>query len=244
MTQEHRRLELLDSLRGLALVNMVLYHGLWDQVYLVSTPAWYSEVWAYPWQQWICHTFILLSGFCWSLSRRHLRHGLTNLGCGFLVTAVTLVALPASPIWWGVLYLLGASALLLLPLSRILERVPPVWGLFFSAVLFALTRRAQTGVIGLKGLFSVPLPRFLFANQLTAALGFPPAGFLSSDYFPLIPWFFLFAFGYFLYRAGEEKWQDSPVMHRRIPGLDWLGRHSLAVYLLHQPIVYLLVVVL
>jgi uncharacterized membrane protein len=33
-------------------------------------------------------------------------------------------------------------------------------------------------------------------------------------------------------------------MHRRIPGLDWLGRHSLAVYLLHQPIVYLLVVVL
>jgi uncharacterized membrane protein len=125
-----------------------------------------------------------------------------------------------------------------------LEPVPPVWGLVFSAALFALTRHAQTGVIGLKALFSVPLPRFLFANQLTAALGFPPAGFLSSDYFPLIPWLFLFLCGYFLYRLREGRWQEFPPLHWRVPGLDWLGRHSLTVYLLHQPILYLLVVVL
>lgn len=236
------RLALPDSFRGFALVNMVLYHALWDQVYLVSAPGWYSEGWAHLWQQGICYSFILLSGFCWSLGRRHLRHGLVNLGCAALITLVTLVFLPEAPIWWGVLYLLGLSALLLMPLSRFLEQVPPWAGLAGSAVLFALTRHAQRGWVGIAGLFTLPLPRILYVNHLTAALGFPGPGFLSTDYFPPIPWFFLFLWGYFLYRSGEGRWQDLPAMRRSVPGLDWLGRHSLAVYLLHQPVLYLLIV--
>lgn len=236
------RLALLDSFRGFALVNMVLYHGLWDRVYLVSRPAWYSEGWAHLWQQGICYSFILLSGFCWSFGRRHIRHALVNLGCGALITLVTLAAVPEAPIWWGVLYLLGASALLLVPLSRFLERIPPWAGLVVSALLFTLTRWAQLGWIGIRGLGTLPLPRVLYANHVTAALGFPGPGFLSVDYFPVIPWFFLFVWGYFLYRAGEDRWQELPAMGCSVPGLDWLGRHSLAVYLLHQPVLYLLIV--
>lgn len=230
-----KRLPLLDTLRGLALVNMVLYHGLWDQVYLVSAPAWYSESWAYPWQQWICHTFILVSGFCWSLSRRHLRHGLINLDFSGLITLVTLLALPQEPIWWGVLYLLGISALLLIPLAPALEKLPALPGLLVFVSLFALTRHIRRWAL---------LPSWLFANQLTAALGFPPSGFVSSDYFPLIPWFFLFCCGYFLYKLGENRWQELPVMQHELPALSFLGRHSLLIYLLHQPVLYLLVVVI
>ena len=238
-----KRLKLLDTLRGLSLVSMVLYHALWDQVHLVRMPAWYSEGWARLWQQSICWSFILLSGFCWSLGRRPLRHGLTNLGCAGLITLVTLVALPDAPIWWGVLFLLGTSGLLLIPLRGPLERVPPGAGMALSAALFALCRWVNWGSVGL-GPLRWTVPRALYRNQLTAALGFPPADFLSSDYFSLIPWFFLYVFGYFLYRLGAERWQSVPTLRREVPVLSWLGRHSLAVYLLHQPVLYLLIVVL
>lgn len=240
---KRKRLPLLDTLRGLALVNMVLYHGLWDQVYLVRAPAWYSEDWAFLWQQSICWSFLLLSGFCWSLGRHPLRHGLTNLGCAALITAVTLVVLPEAPIWWGVLFLLGSGALLLLPLAPALERIPALAGLLSCGVLFALTRRCAHGWLGL-GTARLTLPSPLYASQLTAALGFPPPGFASSDYFPLIPWVFLYLCGFFLYRVRCERWSECAVMQRELPALSWLGRHSLAVYLLHQPVLYLLVVVL
>ena len=56
----------LDSLRGLTLFSMIAYHLCWDLVYLRGLPwAWYNGFWAYIWQQSICCTFILLSGYCW-----------------------------------------------------------------------------------------------------------------------------------------------------------------------------------
>ena len=62
-----RRSGTLDSLRGLTLVSMMAYHACWDLVYLYGMPwDWYRSFWAYAWQQSICCTFILLSGYCCS----------------------------------------------------------------------------------------------------------------------------------------------------------------------------------
>ena len=78
------------------------------------------------------------------------------------------------------------------------------------------------------------LPEGLYRNLFTAWLGFPAEGFVSSDYFGLLPWIFLFWTGLFLYRLhpGDAK------TGLRIPGITAMGRHSLLVYLLHQPIIY------
>ena len=58
------RLALLDSLRGLTLISMILYHACWDAVYLLGANwPWYGSRAAYIWQQSICWTFIMLSGF-------------------------------------------------------------------------------------------------------------------------------------------------------------------------------------
>ena len=60
----------LDSLRGLTLFSMIAYRLCWDLVYLRGLPwAWYNGFWAYIWQQSICCTFILLSGYCCQASR-------------------------------------------------------------------------------------------------------------------------------------------------------------------------------
>ena len=89
-------------------------------------------------------------------------------------------------------------------------------------------------------------PQSLPRNLLTTYLGFPFAGFWSTDYFPVIPWFFQYVTGYLLHalttavRLPETfppRLQD--VVHTsHIPALAFLGRHCLLVYMLHQPVLY------
>lgn len=81
------------------------------------------------------------------------------------------------------------------------------------------------------------LPRGLYANCFTAYLGFYPLGFFSTDYFPLLPWLFLFWAGFYLYHLiGRERMK--PLRRLVCPPLGWLGRHSLVLYLLHQPVIF------
>lgn len=75
------------------------------------------------------------------------------------------------------------------------------------------------------------------ANYLTAYLGFYPVSFYSSDYFPLLPWLFLFWAGYYLHLLVGRK-RMEPLRRSVCPPLGWLGRHSLVLYLLHQPVIF------
>ena len=80
------RYALIDTIRGLALVSMIGYHGAWNLVYLYGMDwKWYQGREAFFWQQSICWTFILLSGFCWSMGRRQLKNGITVFLSGLLV---------------------------------------------------------------------------------------------------------------------------------------------------------------
>ena len=131
-----RRSGTLDSLRGLTLVSMMAYHACWDLVYLYGMPwDWYRSFWAYAWQQSICCTFILLSGYCWQMGRHPLRRGLMSFCGGAAVSLVTLVVMPEEPVRFGVLTFLGAAALLTVPLRSLLDRTPPRLGLAVSFLL-------------------------------------------------------------------------------------------------------------
>ena len=119
--KKSERLALLDSLRGLTLVSMILYHACWDAVYMLGADwAWYGSRAAYIWQQSICWTFILLSGFCIPFSSKLLKRGLTVFGAGALVMAVTCLFLPEDRVIFGVLTLIGSCMLLMIPLRKVL----------------------------------------------------------------------------------------------------------------------------
>lgn len=226
----------LDILRGFALVNMICYHALWDLVNIHGLDfPWYDGWPGFLWQQFICWSFILLAGFCQSFSRQPVRHGVMLLAAGALVSAVTMAVLPEDSIQWGVLTFLGSAALLFHWLRPWLERCPPQWGLLTCVVLFGLTRQLEDGLVAE---YSV-IPAALYqTGQLGNFLGFPAAEFASADYFPLLPWVFLYGAGWFVYavwRSGEEC--ELP-KRGQLPALAWMGRHSLAIYLLHQPALY------
>lgn len=232
---EHRRYQVLDTIRGCALVSMLLYHASWDMVYMFGADwPWYRSFAAYVWQQSICWTFILLSGYCWALGRHQLRRGLTVFSCGALITAVTWFLMPGNLVYCGVLTLLGASSLLLIPLAPALERVPAQAGAAGSFLLFLIFRDVNAGALGFEGLRFAALPAGLYRDHLTALLGFPPADFFSTDYFSLLPWFFLFLTGWFLFRLRPEEVREI----RRVPVVTAMGRHSLLLYMLHQPVLY------
>lgn len=240
--QTRKRYPLLDSIRGITLLSMILYHGAWDLVYLYHIKwDWYRGTGAYIWQQSICWTFILLSGFCWSLGRRHLKRGFMVFGGGLLVTMVTLFVMPQNRVVFGVLTLTGSCMLIMILTDRFLKKVPAQMGVIISFLLFLLTRNVNEGYLGFEGLRLMKLPGMLYRGYLGAYLGFPPGGFYSTDYFSLIPWLFLFVTGYFLYHIFcEKKWLEKKIFSRDVKLFSFLGRHSLIIYLLHQPVLYLL----
>lgn len=139
----------LDSLRGLTLFSMIAYHLCWDLVYLRGLPwAWYNGFWAYIWQQSICCTFILLSGYCCQASRHPIRRGAISFFGGAAVSLATTLVTPEEPIRFGVLTFLGTAALLTVPLRPLLARIPPRLGLVLSFSLFLLARDVNRLCLG------------------------------------------------------------------------------------------------
>ena len=231
------RYALLDELRGLDLIGMMCYHGLWDVVFLFGVQLpWYTGMPGHLWQQSICWVFILLSGFCVPLGHRTLKRGAQVFAAGALVTVVTLVFMPEDRVVFGVLTFLGSAMLLTGVLEPLLKKIPPAAGLAVSAVLFALTYHLDERWLGFGGL-RLALPDAWYANYFTAFFGFLPFDFYSTDYFGLLPWLFLFWAGYYLHKAVGRR-RMEPLRRSVCPALGWMGRHSLLLYLLHQPVIY------
>lgn len=234
------RFQLLDTIRGIVLVSMIIYHATWNMVYIYGRGwDWFKSYGAYLWQQSICWTFILLSGFCFSLGKRHLKNGLIVFGSGALVTVVTLIAMPQNRVIFGVLTCIGSSILLLTFTEKFWRKIPVKIGIIVTFILFLLTKNMNYGYWGIGEIRFIELPSHWYSNYFTTFIGMPFRGFYSTDYFSLIPWFFLFLCGFYLFGIWSKyNFLDSKCMRKEIRIFSFLGRHSLIIYLLHQPVVY------
>ncbi len=234
-----KRYLLIDSIRGAALISMILYHAIWDMVWLFGADMpWFKTSIEFIWQQSICWTFILVSGFSWSFGKRHGKSGVQILAASILISGVTMVFMPNSLVLFGVLSLLGTATLIMIPLDKIFKRINPYTGVFLFFFLFLIMRNINEGSLGFGKLVVCHLPKSWYANWFTAYLGFPPKEFFSTDYFSVLPWFFLFVTGYFLFHIFRRKKLMKIRSYKGIGVLNWLGQHSLFIYLLHQPVVY------
>lgn len=241
-----RRYPLPDLLRGFSVISMVLYHAMYDAATLLhwSVP-WYWGLPGQLWQKSISCVFVLVSGFCHGFSRRPLHHAVIVLLCGELVTLVTTLVLPNERIQYGVLTCLGVCGILCTTLRRVSQHLPfsisPAFGLAVSLGMFILTYRVSYGSIGIGSIVLWSLPNSWYSTQFGALWGFPPPGFTSGDYFPILPWFFLYLTGHFLRRQllqnpGAEPLLLTPQKQTLSKPVLWVGRHSLLIYLLHQPV--------
>ncbi len=237
--EQRKRLYILDALRGFLLINMIAHHTLWDlmNLYDINIP-WFRGTFSTIWQQWGCTSFIMLSGFCMTFGRKKLSRALLILLCSAIVTLVTMFFMPSRPANFGILTLLGFAALISIPLEKPLSKVNTYLGLGIFLTLFLVTYGFRKGYVGIYFYELTSMPDFLYSNYFTAFLGFPHDAFRSSDYFPLLPWIFAYFSGYFIFRIFKEKEKLHIFSAFRIRPLEFPGRHSLFIYLIHQPIIY------
>ncbi len=233
---KRERYRLIDSLRGLALLNMVLFHFLYDYYVIYEIDRdWASRPAVTVWERFICCSFILISGISLNFSRHAYRRGLIVSACGLAITLVTAFAIPDEIILFGVLTCIGACMLLTQLARKLLERCDPFGGTAACFLLFGFSYGLPLGFLGFFKLRWITLPREWYRFRPLALFGLPDEKFYSSDYFPLVPWLFLFVCGFFFWRALKRLRADR-FFRRGIPVLDIIGRYSLWIYMIHQPL--------
>lgn len=225
------RYQLLDLLRGLAIIAMVVFHVGWDLYYFGFSPV---DVTTEP--GWVVFQKSILTIFLWLVGaglwlghgaairwRAFWRRWLLLVVAALLVTAGTLWLLPDYFVFFGVLHAIALFSLMALPLLRLSALVQLAIGAVIVAVSFAYTNPA-------------------FTDRWLAWIGFWPVSPPTSDVVPIFPWFGVVVLGIAEFRllAATALGRRLLALHSNLPiarGLAFLGRWSLPIYLVHQPLI-------
>ena len=226
----------LDIIRGCAIVSMIFLHFLWDLDYFGLVTL---DENIYQFNKMISTVFFLMVGICLAITinkrqisskqtaARHLLfRGLWIFGIGMIITVITLIFMPDRPILFGVLHCIGFSIILSVPFLKFKS-----YNIVFAAVIIL------AGFI--VGLYPVENPTIIHL-----AIGFHQSDIsrYTIDYFPLLPWFGIsllgVALGNWLYKDGKRQFLIPDIFeYKPVSIVSWLGKHSLLIYLLHQPVI-------
>lgn len=223
-----KRIWELDAARGAALLAMVAVHLIYDLNDLtglvqIGEPEWFRLLKNHGGA-----VFLLISGICATLGSRSVRRGAQVFACGVVCTAATagvyLLGLSDETIiiWFGALHCLGVCMMLWGRMEKWSDGLLALLGAGMAALGLAIAPRG----------FRVP--------WWMIPTGFCPEWFQSPDFFPLLPNLGYFLLGAVLgrrvYGRKETRFPGVEESAPLIRGLCALGRHSLPIYLLHQPI--------
>jgi len=229
-TEKRGRIQIIDALRGLALVLMVFHHAFYDAVAFLGAPVWLFTNPVFDFLHNIfAGVFIALAGVSSRFSRSNWRRaGLCALAA-FAVTFVT--AQVGETVRFGVLHLLAACMLLYSACEDIwLKKHSDDKPRYIFGLIWVLLTAGS----------AIALKYAKFTFPFAAILGLPESGFASADYFPLLPWVFVFAFGAWAGKFIAQNRFPAKFYTISVPVLPAIGRKSLLIYLFHQPVLYAL----
>jgi uncharacterized membrane protein len=227
----------IDITRGIAILMMIIFHTVFDLHFFgimpvnITTGFWrlFAMVTASLFLLVVGISLVIsharsaakLSGF--ALTKKFLLRGAGIFALGLLATLATWLYLPEGYIIFGILHLIGVSVMLSLLFFRFGKYNIPIGLLVIAGGFF---------IGNLQGPFWL-LP-----------LGIMPATFASVDYTPLIPWFGVvlvgMGMGEFMYSNGDRRFAGPQLPDLFSRPLSFLGQHSLVIYLVHQPVIILL----
>ena len=234
---ERPRYALIDTLRGGAIFCVIVYHFIYDLVHFYSMDfPWFESLGAYLVQQGGAFLFVFISGAMSLCAKRPLLNGLLLVGYGLLITLATYFYSPANIIVFGILSLLGWAAIITVLVRPILGKIPIKLGIVLSSFLYFLTHEMADGRLSLLTIHLYNLPSSWYDSYYLFPLGLSHSSFASADYFPLLPWIFAYWLGYFCWQMIGEELREK-YFFRQLSGFAFMGRHSLLIYLVHQPII-------
>ena len=219
-----KRIEVLDVWRSLAVLLMMAYHLLYDlYVFDVVERSAAFGFWPVMLRYAASASFIFISGAVVRFSRNPIRRGAIVFCCGMIISIVTNFM--GSIVVFGVLHCLGVLMIAYGLIKNKVKLPKGIWFAILCLVLFAVCFHYRSE-IKVDTKFLVPF-------------GLTYEGFYSADYYPLLPWGLLFTFGIWFgdkLPALRERW--SLLSRSFHPAWSFLGRHSLIIYLAHQPVFY------
>jgi len=228
-TDGARRIWEIDFLRGLSIILMVGYHLLFDLGEFSGVERFFgfsTDLSSVAWkaaQYFFAALFVVLSGISSTLSRNNVRRGLRLLVVSLAVTAVTTFFDRASAIYFGILQCLAVSILLY---GAAFKKAGPVACAAWGALVLGLGAVLPRLNTGLAIRFDWLLP-----------FGIHSPAYASFDYFPLVPWLGIFLIGTAL---GKSIYAPKrSLLPWRLPEsfVNAAGRHSLLIYIVHQPVI-------
>lgn len=223
MGSGRQRISLIDGVRGIAVVLMVAHHFLYDLVNVLGAPGWIFENPVFQVLQYIFSSlFILISGISSEFSRSNVKRGLKVLVIALALTLVT--TLMQMPIRFGILHLLSVC-MIFYGLTRTLwDRLPRRLMILIYIILFAASVLARNLIHT--------------ENPYIWMFGFYNSDFVSYDYYPILPWLFMFMIGTVLGAYIIEGKLPARFYTTKVPIFPAVGRHALLIYILHQPVLF------
>jgi len=234
----NRRFWELDFLRGIAIIMMIIFHVLFDLKYFGGYDFYLNSGFWMLFGRATAAIFILLVGISLTLShsrerikgrkdlfKKYRNRGLKIFSWGLFISSITWLFLEEGLILFGILHFIGISIIL--------------------AYLF-IEKTSRNLLLGLLfiivGLYLQTM-RFNFSSLMW--LGFMPQDFYTLDYFPIFPWFGLILIGLFLgnslYPNYKRKFNVPKIANNQIVRFfRHLGQRSLMIYLIHQPLLIIL----
>lgn len=234
----------LDLLRGFALFMMLLMHFSWDVRYEFRVNVF--EFLEAEWFVTFVHPlflviFVGVSGICCTFSKNNVRRGFKLLGAALGLTLVTIL----------ITNIFKISCLIIFNVLALLT----VGVFLYSLIIFIEKKtkadpRRTNAVLGILGATFAALGAnlekfdYVIDNPIFLPVGFVMYSMpMMADYMPLFPWLGIFLIGCLIGRVCYTEKQSLLPAKNKAAGVicapfEFIGRHSLIIYLLHQPVVY------
>lgn len=227
----------LDELRGIALISMLVYHTIFQSVVVGYKDA---DILTRPYSLFFQSVaqllFISIAGISTFLSHNNTKRAIKVLACAIVVTVVTYVVMPENIIVFGILHFLGVAMLLYGLVFHYMTALPAIPMVLLNGIAFFAFHFTKAGH-QIYTYLQTNLNEIIQQKKLWI-VGLPHEEFVSSDYFPIFPWIFLFFFGVFLGKWIKKEENKFFIERKPIPILSFLGRHTLVIYMIHIPVIW------
>lgn len=227
-----KRIQAVDFIKGIDIVLMVLFNYSVTLSYfgLIQMPSNFLYSFVFP--RAIALIFIFFSGVAAyvsyqrrreNFSKRYFFRGAKLLVFALFITFFTYIFVPEGTVIFGILHFFALTSFLL-----------PLFIRYNTFNLFA------GALIILSGFY---LQRIKFDISYLLWLGLTPANFSTFDYFPLLPWLGVLMLGIYFGKRIAERTSEMEFRSKLANVFMFLGKNSLTIYLLHQPVLVILLMV-
>ncbi len=223
------RIWVFDFLRGISIISMIIYHIFFDYYFLKGELFPYSYL-----APFIGGSFIAISGAVMKISLRRaknpykkafmrfLRLGLLAL----LISLATYIFYPDCFVKFGIIHFFAVSAIFLPIFIN-----KKIYGVLIGFLIFSA------------GLY-IMLKDIYVESKLFFWLGLPYHGFCTLDYYPLFPWLGLYLISFSSADCVIKRIEKKNPKIKKLNSIAFLGKHSLTIYIIHQPIIVLILSVI